>query len=109
MITSKLVSAMADDFRVGQRLFARLLRASDDHQHWIFDEQLECAEQLRPKRTVNRAMIGRERGRHYPLHLDLAILHDGALLASADGENGGMRRVNNRGKILDPKHAQIGN
>ena len=68
----------------------------------------EGGDQFCTKRTINRAMIGRECHAHQRCNRRLTILHDHALLTCTNREDGGMGRVDDRGEMLDAEHAEIG-
>src|ERR1700740_1224145 len=82
--------------------------SSHHHHYRVFDQLLERADQLSPERTVDRAMIARQRHAHHLRDLDLAGTHYRALLAGADCENRRMRRVDHGRKVTDAVHAEIG-
>src|SRR3546814_17435457 len=80
---------------------------SQQHGQRVVDIALEGLQQLGAKRTVDRAMVdrqraGRDRGRH-----DLTLAHDGPLLAHADSEDAALRRIDPRLELLDAEHAEI--
>src|SRR3977135_1749143 len=61
------------------------------HHDRIFDQHLEGADQFGPERAVDRAVIAGHRHAHDLGDLDLAVLHNRALIAGADRENGCVR------------------
>src|ERR1700731_2876830 len=81
---------------------------SHHHHHGIFDQHLEGADQLGPERAVDRAMIAGQGHAHHMRDLDLAAAHHGPFLAGTDRKDGGVRRVDPGGEMIDPVHAEIG-
>src|SRR5215467_12908934 len=81
---------------------------SNKHRSRALDISLERAEQLRTERTIDGAVIGRQRHLHLGGDGELAVADHGALNAGADAKNRGMGRVDDGGEFLDAIHAEIG-
>src|ERR1700731_1239733 len=92
MMMSKAVSAIASHY----------------HQHRVLDQLLERVDQHGAKRAVDGAVIARHGRAHDLRGLDLAVAHDGTLLARADRKDRRLRWVDHRGEVLDAVHAEIG-
>ena len=69
---------------------------------------LKAARNSRADGAVDDAVIDRERAAHHRGDRELAVLHDGALLAGADRQDAALRRVDDGGELLDAEHAEIG-
>src|SRR5258708_4480521 len=115
MMMSKDVSGMVTRLNASSSLSPRgrginksLSSPSHHHHDRIFDQHLECAEQLGAERAVDCAVIAGQSHAHQLRDFDLAVLDDRALLASADREDGGVWRVDHGGKILDAVHPEVG-
>src|SRR5258705_334397 len=79
------------------------------HHDGVFDQHLEGADQFGAERAVDGAVIAGQRDAHHVCHFDLAVSHDRTLFTGADREDGGVRRVDDRGEMIDPVHAEVGN
>src|SRR5580704_15795786 len=83
-------------------------RASHHHHDRIFDQGFEGADQLGTQGAIYGAVIAGQGHTHHMSYLDLAAPHDRPLLAGADGEDRGMRRVDDSGEVVDAIHAEVG-
>src|SRR4029453_11141297 len=82
-------------------------RRSHHHHHGVFDQLLECPDQLCPERAVDGAVIAGQRHAHHLRDLDLATAYHRALLAGADGQDRRLRRVDHGGEVVDAVHAEV--
>src|SRR5215510_9137338 len=109
-ISTSTASAAASALVAGLKDTSGVMRARPLHQHGhrVFDMGLEGREQLGAERAVDDAVIDRERDTHHGRDLESIVLDDWALLAAADGEDRGLRRVNDGVEAVDAVHAEIG-
>src|ERR1700730_7930776 len=114
MMISKEVSGMAcsltsSSLPLRERAKRGVGDAGSHHHHdRVFDQHLERADQLGAERAVDRAVVARQGHAHHLRDLDLAVFDNWALLAGADRKDGGMRRVDHGGEVIDAVHAEIG-
>ena len=73
-----------------------------------FDSLFERGKQFGAGRAVDGAMIAGKRRAKQRRRNDLAVVNDRPRLARTDREDRRLRRVDDRGKFLDPEHAKIG-
>src|SRR3984893_17261083 len=83
------------------------LKSLKQHGQWIFDQLFEGGEQLRADRAVDNPVIAGERAAHHRRDCERAVFNDRSLLAGADCEDAAMRRVDDRGEVADPEHAEV--
>src|ERR1700694_5147911 len=100
-------ASVASGMLTSEILDIAIAELSNHHEYRVLDQGPERAEELGAERAIDGAVIGRKRDRHHPLRFDLAVAHDRTFLAGADREHGGMRRVDDRGEILDAVHPEI--
>jgi hypothetical protein len=82
---------------------------SDEHAHRHLDERLEGREQLCAKRSVDHAMVARQRHAQHAGESDSAVFFLDRLTArGADCEDGRVRRIDDGGKFAHAVHAEIG-
>jgi len=75
---------------------------------WAFQNCLQFRQKLSAERAVDRAMVTRQRDTHHPGCLDVISTRDNAFFADSQGEDGSLRRVDDRLKFSDAVHAQVG-
>src|SRR5262245_1928762 len=94
-ISTSTASAAASALVAGLNDTSGAMRARSLHQHGdrIFDMGLEGSKQLRAERAVDDPVVDRERDAHHGRDLERVVLNDRALLAAADGEDRGLRRI----------------
>src|SRR5262245_43670506 len=73
----------------------------------IFHYLFECLQELCADGAVNDAMIAGHREAHRLSNRDLVFPYDRLRRHCADGKDSALGRINDRGKLLDPKHSQI--
>ena len=69
---------------------------------------LTSCQEARGDRAIDDAMIGGERGGHHRPHRDTDSIGDGTRRNTAHRENSALRRIDDRDKSIDAKHAEIG-
>ena len=75
----------------------------------LFDEGLERRQQLRAERAVDHAVVAGQRDRHLADEFDAAVFRfDRRAARGADGEDGGVRRIDDGGELAHAVHAEIG-
>src|SRR5947209_550712 len=99
---------------VGGRLFRfvrahRLPREQDlsEQVERVLQNLLEGLEELRAGRAVNDAVVAGHRDAHQLADDDLAVADDRAGRHRADGEDGGLRRVDDRRELVYAEHAEV--
>src|SRR5262245_18578197 len=109
-ISTSTASAAAAALVAGLKETCGAMRERSLHQHGhrVFDMGLEGREQLGAERAVDHAVVDRERDAHHGRDLERVVLDDRALLAAADGEDRGLRRVDDGVEAVDAVHAKIG-
>ncbi len=73
----------------------------------LLDQRRERVQELRPARAVDHAMIAREREGDRRAHGRRAVDGDHALDDAPDGEDGGLRWVEDGEEGVDPEHPEI--
>src|SRR5436309_2054175 len=73
----------------------------------ILQNLLEGLEELRAGRAVNDAVVAGHRDSHQLAHDDLAVADDRPGRHRADGEDGGLRRVDDRRELVYAEHAEV--
>ena len=74
----------------------------------VFDQALECLQELGAEGAIDHPVIDRERARHHGGDGERAVLDHRPLLGGADGEDHRLRRVDDRREFLDAVHAEVG-
>src|SRR5919112_1059280 len=74
----------------------------------LLEQVLDARQELRAVGPVEDAVVADERERHLVArdHAPL-VVHRGLLGELADGQDRRLRRVDDRGELLDPEHAEI--
>src|SRR5206468_11152841 len=73
----------------------------------LLEERLHVPEELRARRTVERAVVASERELHPRPHDDLALDDDRLFLRRSDREDRRLRRVQHGHEALDAEPAEI--
>jgi len=84
-------------------------RALQQHGNGIFNKPLKGLKPSGTNRPVNSAMVGRKGDAHHRCHCQIAINNNRPLFTGTNRQNTAMRRINDRGKFTNTKHAKIGN
>ena len=81
---------------------------SHQQQRRLFEQVFQSAEELGTDGAVEDAVVAAEGHGQRLAGDDLPVLHDGFGDRGPDGENGGVRRIDDRGEFRDAHHAEIG-
>src|SRR5438552_16938020 len=81
---------------------------SDYERQRILDVSSDCLQEFRAGCPVDDAVIAAHRHADALTELELAVDHDGLLLDAADRKNARFRRIDDRGELIDPEHAEVG-
>ncbi len=81
---------------------------SGEHRDRMLEVLLDGRKEARPERSVDHAVVDRERDGHHRRDLDLTGRADDRLAhAGSDREDGGVRRIDHRVEVLDSHHPQV--
>src|SRR5690606_14219543 len=79
-----------------------------EHHHRLLQEVLQRLEEASAGRAVDHTVIAAHGHAHaWPDH-DLAVLYDHLLLDPAHREDRRLRRIDDRGELIDAIHAEVG-
>src|SRR5688572_28934999 len=78
-----------------------------EHQHGLFEEVPNRLQKPRAHRAVDHAMVAAHRHTHAWAHHDLAVLYYRPFLDSADGDDSGLRRIDDRRELVNPEHSEV--
>src|SRR5579863_3358467 len=105
MKTGRTENSISPDDTMASPVWSR--RTLHQHHYRVLDQRLEGADQHGAERAVDSAVVAAHGHAHDLRGDDLAVAHHRALLAGADRKNGGVRRIDHRGEILNPVHAEV--
>src|SRR5437879_2947785 len=74
---------------------------------WIFENLLNCLQELRADCSVNDAMIARHGYAHRAAHDNLSILRDRSGGHRADRQDRALGWINHSGEFVNSEHSQI--
>src|SRR4051794_14135518 len=81
---------------------------ADNQRQWVLDVAPNRLQKLRAGGAIDHAMIAAHRDSHTLTNLELSIDHDGHFLDAADGEDSCLWRIDDRSKLIDAEHAEVG-
>ena len=82
---------------------------SQQHGLWVFHELLEMLQPLCTDSSIHNPVIAGHGDPHHVRHSRSALRsHHHLLLGAADGEDAGLRWVDDRRELVDAKHAKVG-
>src|SRR5260370_18226 len=90
------------------KLVSAISTLLDQHRGRLLDIGAQRLQVLRAHRAVDHAMIDRQGAAHHVAHDHLALARDRPHLAHADRQDHRLRRIDDGGKAVDAKHAEIG-
>ena len=91
-------------------LFGQSLRpCSQEHQGRLLNEFPDFREELRANGAIDHTVVAGEAEVHAQAGDDLAVFHHRFLEGGTDGQDGGLRRVDDRVKGFDAPRAEVGN
>lgn len=82
---------------------------SEEHQRGLLDELPDFREELGGDRAIDHAVIAGKSQIHAEAGHNLAVFDDGFFDGSTDGQNGGLRWVDDRVEGFDAPGSEVGN
>ena len=80
----------------------------NEEREWRLQGSLQLLHELSCTKTVNDTVVAGQAHLHDGADDDLAVAYDGHFLRPCDGEDSGVRLVDDRGEGLDTIHTQVG-
>src|SRR5689334_5180911 len=88
--------------------FVKIFRLASEHDvQGLLDQLPQAGEEAGCGSAVDGPVVDGQGQRHGGGDGDLVADHDGLADGFADGEDGGLRRVDDRGELADPVHAEV--
>ena len=95
--------AQDDEVVLGHEVRAR----SEDERERLLEERLQLAQESTGEHPVDDPVVAGERDRHRPAGDDVPVPHHRRLADRADGEDGRLRRIDDRGELRHREHPEI--